>query len=140
MDRRTSQSGISYVEVLLATVILGLALVPALETLQIAFTGTAVSETVLLWQQRAASRMEDVLAEPFANLETAAAAAGGAGNPSSYSDIAGAQDRTVVFLSAYDGDDADADSDPFTGTDAGILWVRVAIENTPVELTTLVAQ
>ena len=140
MDRHTQQSGISYVEALLAVTVLALALVPALETLQIAFTGSQVQESVLLWQQQIATRMEDLLAEPFSDLEDAAVAAGGAGNPSSYSDTAGTPDRVLVFLSAYDGDNADADSDPFTGTDAGLLWIRVAIENAPYELTTLVSQ
>jgi len=134
------QAGVSYVEALVAVVVLGLALVPALETLQVAFRGSAVQADVVLWQQQLASRMEEVLAEPFASLEDAALAAGSESVPSSYSDAAGPPDRVLVFLSGYDGDNADADDDPFTGTDPGLLWARVAIENTPYELTTLVAQ
>lgn len=136
----TRQAGLSYVEALLAVVILALALVPAVETLQTAFTGAAVQESVVLWQQQLASRMEDVLAEPFASLNEAAQAAGSETAPSSYSDAAGGPDRVLVFLSPYDGDNADADNDPFTDTDEGLLWARVTIENTPYELTTLVAQ
>ena len=69
--------------------------------------------------------MESVLAEPFTNLETAAA---GNAAPSSYSDAAGGGDRIVVFIAGYDADDADGDGDPFTGVDTDILWVRVAVE------------
>jgi type II secretory pathway pseudopilin PulG len=140
MNGRARQAGISYTEVLLAVVVLALALVPAIETLQTAFTGSVVQEEVLLWQQQLATRMEDILVEPFASLDDAAFAAGSETTPSSYSDAAGGPDRVLVFLSRYDGDNADTDNDPFTGTDAGILWARVAIENTPYELTTLVTQ
>ena len=140
MGEQARQAGISYVETLIAVTVLALALVPALESLQTAFTGSAVQETVLLWQQQLATRMEDVLAEPFSSLDDAAQAAGNETTPSSYSDAAGGPDRVLVFLSRYDGDNADANNDPFTGTDEGLLWVRVAIENTPYELTTLVAQ
>jgi prepilin-type N-terminal cleavage/methylation domain-containing protein len=33
---------------------------------------------------------------------------------------------------------ADADNDPFTGTDPGLLWVRVTIEDSPRALQTLI--
>jgi type II secretory pathway pseudopilin PulG len=140
MKSRTRQAGLSYVEALIAVGVLALALVPALEALQTAFTGAAVQETVVLWQQQLATRMETILAEPFASLDDAALTAGSETTPSSYSDAASGPDRVLVFLSRYDGDNADADDDPFTGTDAGLLWVRTAIENAPYELTTLVAQ
>lgn len=140
MHQRARQTGLSYVETLIAVTILAVALVPALETLQTAFTGSAVQEQVLLWQQELASRMETVLAEPFASLDDAALAAGSETTPSSYSDAAGGPDRVLVFLSRYDGDNADADNNAFTGMDAELLWARVAIENTPYALITLVTQ
>ena len=46
----------------------------------------------------------------------------------------------LVFLSRYDGDNADADDNSFTGTDEGLIWLRVTVENTPHELTTMVSQ
>jgi len=138
--RANRQAGISYAEALLAVVVLAVAVVPALETLDTAFTGAAVSEAVIQWRHALATRMEDVRAEPFAGLDAAAQVAGSPTIPTSYSDPAGGPDRVLVFLSRYDGDNADADNDPFTGTDAGLLWVRTAIENAPYELTTLVAQ
>ena len=140
IGHRVSQAGVSYVEALIAVVVLALALVPALEALQVAFSGSAVQIDVVLWQQQLATRMEDVVAEPFSNLDDAAQAAGNETTPSSYSDAAGGPDRVLVFLSGYDGDNADADNNLFTGTDPGLLWVRIAIENTPYDLTTLVAQ
>lgn len=141
MGQGNRETGISYAETLLAVTVLALALVPALESLQTAFTGAAVQEEVVLWQQQLATRMEDVLAEPFLTLEEAALAAGNETTPSSYSDAAGGPDRVLVFLSGYDGDNADANGDPFdAGMDEGLLWVQVAIENTPYDLTTLVMQ
>lgn len=134
------QAGWSYGETLLAVVVLGVALAPALETLDTAFAGARVGATTALWQQRVATRLETLLAEPFASLDAAALAAGSATAPSGYSDPAGNPDRVLVFLSRYDGDNADGNGNPFDGTDAGLLWVRVAIENSPYELSTLVAQ
>ena len=136
----SQQAGLSYAEALLAVVVLGLALVPAIQSLQMGFTGAVVQETMLQWQQELGTRMEEVLAEPFSNLDQAALDAGSETTPSSFSDAAGPPDRVLVFLSRYDGDNADSDNDPFTGTDEGLLWVRVAIENTHYDLTTLVAQ
>ena len=134
------QNGLSYAETLLAVVVLAVALVPAVETLDTAFTGAQVSETIIQWQQALATRMEDMRAEPFGDLDAAATAAGSETVPSSYSDPGGGTDRVLVFLARYDGDNADADNNPFTGADPGLLWLRVAVENTPYELVTLVAQ
>lgn len=136
----SSQDGLSYAETLLAVVVLAAALVPALETLDTAFTGAGVSETIIEWQQALATRMEDVRAEPFGDLDAAATTAGSETVPTTYSDAAGGPDRLLVFLGRYDGDNADGDNNPFTGADPGLLWVRIAVENTPYELTTLVAQ
>ena len=140
MSLHSRQRGLSYAETLLAVVVLAVALVPALETLDTAFTGAQVSETVIQWQQQLTTRMENVRAEPFGDLDAAATAAGSETVATTYSDTVGSQDRLLVFLSRYDGDNADADNDPFTGVDPGLLWVRVAVENTPYDLTTLVAQ
>ena len=73
---RARQAGISYVEALLAVVILAIGLVPALDSLQTASTGSAVHEELLVEQQRLVTRMEEVAAEPFISLDEAAEAAG----------------------------------------------------------------
>jgi hypothetical protein len=81
--------------------------------------------------------MEELLAEPFAALDAAATAAGSRVTPGSYSDTVTFQDgRTVtrnVYLSRYDSDNADGDADPFTGTEADLLWLRVEIGDTALE-------
>ena len=70
-------------------------------------------------------------------MDAAALAAGDATVPTSFSDSAGTNDRRLVYLSRYDGDNADADDDPFTGVDDDLIWVRVAIENSTQALETL---
>ena len=134
------QAGLSYAEVLLAVTVLAVALVPALDTLQTAMVGAQVNEDVSTTANTLASRMEEILAEPHGTLDDAAQVAGSPTTPSTYSDPAGPPNRILVFLSRYDGDNADADGDPFTGVDEGLLWVRVAVDNTPFELITLTAR
>ena len=43
-------------------------------------------------------------------------------------------------MSRYDGDNADGDDDPLTGTDDGLLHVRVEIEDTVYVFETLTSQ
>ena len=138
-SRRHRQAGLSYAEALLAVAVLATALVPALDSLQTAFAGAVVHAELRDRQQQIANRMEMVLAESFLSLDQAAQAAGSETVASSHSDPVG-PDRVLVFLSRYDGDNADGDDDPFSGTDAGLIWVRVVMEDTPHELTTLVAR
>ena len=45
--------------------------------------------------------------------------------------------QVVVFLFGYDGDNADADDDSFTGVDDGLMWVRVEIENSAQNFETI---
>jgi hypothetical protein len=122
-------SGLSYVEVLVAVVLLAVFLLPVLESLQPAILGTSVSETHVQDQLRLQSRFEDVMSEPFSALEAAAAAAGSPTDATGYSDVAGTEDRLLVYIWAYDGDNDDGDNNPFTGTDEGLLWVRVVTED-----------
>jgi len=133
-----SQRGWSYVEVLVATVLLALALAPALEAMQTALLGAAIHEEHAIHQQRMSARMEQLLTQPFSDLDAAAAAAGSEAVPTSYSDSAGTKGRRLVFVSRYDGDNEDGDDKPFTGTDAGLLWLKVEIENTVIALETLI--
>lgn len=139
-DVFTRQRGLTYLEVLIAAVLLALTLVPALDALLTAVSGTAVHESYVVDHHRLSSRMEEVLADPFSDLDAEAQAIGSPSTPTAYSDAGGTPGRVLVFLSRYDGDDADADGDPFTGGDAGLLWVQTAVENTDYELETLIAQ
>jgi len=117
----------SYVEVLVAVALLAICLVPVLESLQPAVLGTSVSETHVQDQLRLQSRFEDVMSEPFSALE--AAAAGSPSDATAYSDASGTYDRLLVYIWAYDGDNDDGDDNPFSGTDEGLLWVRIVTED-----------
>ena len=138
--RRVAQHGFTYAEVMLATLLIAITLVPALEALSGGLGGVAVARSANELSLRAASRMEEVMSQEWATLESAATAAGSAATPSSLSDIAGVADRRLVYLAFYDGDNADADDDPFTGVDVDLIWVKVSIDNAGHELSSLVAR
>lgn len=140
MIEQLKQSGLTLVEVLITMVLLTVLLVPAMRTLQTSVTGSSVHSDLATDQFRLTSRMEELLAEPFGDLEAAAIAAGAPTVASSYSEPAGPPGRLIVYLSQYDGDNADADDDPFTGTDSGLLWIRVEAEDTVHDLLTIRAQ
>ena len=124
------EAGLTLVEVLVAMALLALLLVPAMQALQTSAFGAQVHDDLASGQFQLTSRMEELLAEPFGDLEKAATAAGGPTIPSSYSDAAGPPGRLLVYLAAYDGDNADTDNDPFTGVDVGLLWIRIESEGT----------
>lgn len=127
-------NGFSYVEVLVASFLLAVTLVPALEALQPGIQGTSVYKIYIEDRYQLIAKMEALLAEPFTALQIAATAAGGPGSTTTYTDIItlanGRQLTREVYLSAYDGDNADADNDPFTGADPDLLWIKVVIEGT----------
>lgn len=131
------QTGFSYIEVLVAAVLISVTLVPALEALQGAVLGSEIHERVTTQQYYLSSKFEEVLAKSFDELDAAAIAAGNHTVASSYSDVSGATNRRIVYLSKYDGDNIDSDNDAFTGVDDDLLWLRVEIKNTPYALETL---
>jgi len=135
-----SQFGLTLVEVLVSMVLLAVLLVPAIQALQTSMTGANVHGELASDQFRLASRLEELLAEPFTDLEAAATAAGGPSTPSSYSDTPGPPGRLLVYLAACDGDNADGDDDLFTGVDPDLLWVRVEAEGTVHALQTVTAR
>lgn len=137
---RGGQSGITYVEVLVAAALIAVTLVPMMNAVRTASISAGVHEGAAVQNLHLVATMEDVLAEPFASLEAAATAAGSESTLTSYSDLAGSNNRRLVFLSLYDGDNADTDNDPFTGTDQGLMWVRVEIEGTAQAIETLISQ
>ena len=132
------QSGFSYVEVLIASVLIAISLVPAMEALRTGILATGAHRSQVSRHGGIAGKMEEVQAQRFALLEDAEVAAGG--GASSYSDTPGTPDRRVVLLSRYDGDNADADDDPLTGTDDDLLWVRIEIEGTALGVESLVTR
>jgi hypothetical protein len=122
------QAGLSYVEVMLATLLIALTLVPMMESLQPGLQATA-------WHKRQSEihfalrgQLETLLAEPFARLDTAATAAGAPTTPTAYSDLAATVPHQV-YIWRYDIDDADGDGDEFTGGESDMLWISVATQD-----------
>jgi len=142
------QSGFSYMELLIATLLIVILLVPALDAMQSGIQGSGIHTELARNQYRMISKMEQTLALPYADLLTEADLVADPtvlipaplSRPDLYSDAAGTESRRLVFLARYDGDDADGDKDPFTGTDAGLLWVRVTIEDGPRALETVIVE
>ena len=131
------QRGFSHVEVLIAVVILAVALVPALTSLQTSILASDIHAEESTLHYRAYGRMEELLATAYPVLEAEALAVGDPAVPTSFSDAPATPDRRLVFLSLYDGDNADTDDDPFTGTDAGLVWLRVEIEGRNIAMQSL---
>ena len=133
--------GFSYIEVLIATFLIAVSLVPAMEALQSGIQGSTIHKTFSEDRYQLVAKMESVLAEPFGFLDIAASAVGSSTIPTSYSDTViyqgGRQITRQVYLSLYDGDNADTDNDPFTGTDPDLIWTKVVIEGTPYAVESL---
>ena len=146
------QGGLTYVEMLIAMVIIVVALVPALEALHTGMLGTQIYQSSTTEYYAATARMEELLAEQHGALVVAAAKAGDQLTPSTYSDAPATPNRRLVFLGLYDADNADGDddlftvpdpnldgdNDPFTGF-TGLVWVRVAVEGSATDLESLAA-
>lgn len=137
---RRQQAGASHIELMVAVALLAIAIVPALEALRTAAIGASIHENAVELHYRLIGRMEEVLAESFTALEAEAIAVGDPTTPTAYSDAGGTPNRRLVFLSPYDGDNEDEDDEPFTGTDDGLLWVRVEIEGTVLALESLTSR
>ena len=136
-------AGFSYIEVLISVALIAIALVPAMDALLPATAGSGIHQARSEDHYQLLARMEEILAEPVASLDAAALAAGNPATPTSYSDIYtypnGRQITRSIFLSRYDGDNADADDDPFTGTDEGLLWVQGVIAGSSLTFETLIS-
>ena len=148
-----NQSGFTYVEVLIATLIVAVALAPAIDALRSGVFSSMVAQDLSSIQYRMLSAMEQTLTKDRSELNSLAAAANGHANPTSLSDAAGTELRRLVYIGFYDLDDldgdgdpftiqdsnADADNNPYTGTGASIstYWISVRIENSGYEMATL---
>ena len=129
-------------ELLIATLLIAVMLVPALEAMQSGIQGSGIHTQLAQNQFRMIAKMEQTLALPYSELLEQAdlVADPTVLIPAPFSDPAGTASRRLVFLARYDGDNADADDDPLTGTDAGLLWVRVSIEDSPRALETVTVE
>ena len=143
IDKKSNgrEYGFSYIEILIATFLIAVTLVPAINSLQTGLQSTGIHRTHVENHLSLVSKMEAVLAQTMTALDTEAQLIGNPNTPSStYSDAVGTPNRRLVYLSRYDGDNLDGDNDPFTGKDAGLVWVRVEIEGTSDSLQTLTSQ
>ena len=133
MKPRYRQSGFSYVEAMIATTLIAISLVPALEALQGGIQGSDIHFSRAENHNRLREKIEQVLATPFALLGEQADIAGGATVVvDRFSDDPGTAGRRLVYLAHYDGD-----ANNFSVTESGLIWLRVAIENSNDELQTL---
>jgi hypothetical protein len=148
---RRAQGGATYLEVLIAALLLAIVLVPAIEALHTGILGTTINTEASNRHYAAVARTEEVLAEPYTLLLAAAGTAGNYKTPTSYSDASGTPDRLLVYIGRYDADDEDNDGNPFTVPDPdadgdgdpytnydGLLWVRTEVEDSITTLETLV--
>jgi Tfp pilus assembly protein PilE len=119
------QRGFSYVEVLLSVVLLGILLVPAMQSLADAIAGSAVSTASQQLDLR--SKMEEVLSKPFGELYAETYASGGntaTSVSSSLSDASGTNGRRVVVLYRFD-----QTTNALSSNDTGLLYVSVYVES-----------
>jgi hypothetical protein len=134
------QTGSTYIEVLIASALIVISIVPMTDAVRGAIDGSVAYEEIAVQQLHLTALLEDVLTESFSSLESAATAAGSTTAPTSYSDSAGSNNRRLNYLSLYDGDNADSDDDPFTGVDQGLLWIRVEVEGTQLSIESLLSK
>ncbi len=123
--------GYSYVEVMVAALLLSLSIVPATEALRVVMGSSSENRQQLILQYAALARLESTLAQPFAALEQEASATGGT-TPSSYSDPISVPNRIVVFVAPHDIDNVPPDNDPLTDPDPGVVRVRVLVSDTTI--------
>lgn len=121
-----SCGGFSYAEVLLSVVLLGVLLVPALQALGSAVTGTP-SGALASGQLTLQSRMEEILAAPFSRLYSETYVAGANTKTSvstAFSDPAGAVQRRIAVVYRYD-----ASAKNLSAADTGLVLVSVYYES-----------
>ncbi len=135
--KHQKQAGFSYMEVLVATALIALTLVPMLDSLKPALQGSQIHRERAEIHAVLKGKLEAVLAEDFHDLDAEATAAGSPTTHTVYSD-AGASVPHEVFIWRWDADNADGDDDGLTGGEDDLLWVRVATTDGATDLQTLV--
>jgi prepilin-type N-terminal cleavage/methylation domain-containing protein len=143
------QKGFSYIEVLIATVLIAIALVPAMNALQTGILSANVHKTLTTEQYARLKKIEELQAEPFTSLLSVAKSAASNLIATSYSDAPGTANRNLVYIALYDADadpfiitdsNKDDDSDPYTGDTANLLWVKVLTDGSSQGLETLISR
>ena len=141
-SRQRKMAGLTYVEVLIATALIAVTLVPAIKALRPATLGMSIHEAQTVRHYALTAMLEAVVARPFSELDTEAVTINDPTVASTlYSDLPATNNRRLVYLSRYDGDNADGNGDFFdVGMDEGLLWVRVEIEGTDQAIEGLTSQ
>lgn len=124
-------AGFTYLEVLIATALIAISLVPAMEALSMGGRSHVLQVAHTEDHYYLVAKLEEVLAEPFSHLDEVASTTGSHVIATTYSDsLTLANGRVLtrqVYLSRFDGDNADGNSNVFDGTDEGLIWIRVEI-------------
>jgi hypothetical protein len=134
VSRRPARaSGLAYLEVMVALVLVVMALVPALNSLQTDTRGGPALVSIAARDAVLRAKMEEVLAKPFDTVNAETFLSGGNTTTSistALSDAAGPDRRIVILYRTEDGKDA-------SGNDTGLVHVRVAFEAGGIALETL---
>lgn len=147
--KKSKIQGFTYVEVLVASALIAIALVPAINALQTGILATNIHQNLTTLHYRRLQKMEELQAEPFGALLAAAKTAGAKTTASTYSDPAGTANRCLVYMALYDADadpftladpNTDGDNDLYTGSTANLLWVRVETEGTGQNIEMLISR
>ncbi len=127
-------------EVLAASFILAICITPALEALYSGIQGSGIAKTTAVDILYLNDKMAEIQNQAFSLLS---AAAGNPTSPSSYSDVITTADNRqlsrTVYLSRYDGNNADGDDNGFTGTDNDLIWIKVELAGTAYSVETLIS-
>lgn len=143
------QQGFSYIEVLVAAMLISIALVPALDALNTGLISADIHKSLTTQHYLRLSKMEQLQTENFIDLLAAAKTAGNSSTASTYSDTSGTSNRRLVYLALYDADadpftitdpNTDNDNDPYTGSTSNLLWLRVETEGNSQTLETLLSR
>ena len=122
---RTGEAGFSYVEVLLATLIMTLALAPAIDGLMTGTLGASVHLEMAEEHFHVASLIEEILAQPFDRLDAEAVLVGSPLIATALCDAPGGARRRLVHLARYDGDELWSSS-AGNACDCAGAWLYVA--------------
>ena len=133
------QQGLSYIELLVATVLIATALVPMMNSLQAGLQGASLFQKKSQAHYVLIGNLEKVLVEPFDDLDSAATAAGAYTNATTYSDLTASVPYNV-YLWRYDVDNADSDNNEFTGGEEDLLWVKVSLVDNGQSIETLISK
>ncbi len=136
-----SQRGISYVEVLIASAIIAVSLVPAMEALNASVRSNQLSATLQAQHFLLLEKYEELMAQSFDTLDAEALSLADQTTASTlFSDPSGTSNRRLVYLQRFDADNLDNDDNPFTGGDGGLCWLRVEIAGTSINREVLVSK